>query len=102
MKQSLFSERFNRASQKECDNGKNNNDQNVYASMACMSDNDECPGQDFGDISQWTNWILDSGATCYMTPHISGFIPGSLENTDKHIEVADGNHGIGKKKYKYE
>ena len=27
-----------------------------------------------------------------MTPWCLGFIPGSLENTDKHIEVADGHH----------
>ena len=27
-----------------------------------------------------------------MTPEVSGFIPGSLEDTDKYIEVADRNH----------
>ena len=27
-----------------------------------------------------------------------GFIPGSLEDTDKHIEVADGHHAIAKQK----
>ena len=26
-----------------------------------------------------------------MTPEISNFIPGSLEETDKYIEVSDGN-----------
>ena len=66
--------------------------------MACMSDNDECPSQDFGDISQWTNWILYSGATCNMTPQVSDFIPGSLEDTDKHSEVADINHVMVKQK----
>ena len=27
-----------------------------------------------------------------MTPQVSGFITGSLEDTDKHIEVADVHH----------
>ena len=51
--------------------------------MACMSGNDEYPGENFGDSSQLTNWILDYGATCHMTPEVSDFIPGSLEDTDK-------------------
>ena len=29
---------------------------------------------------------------CHMTLEVSDYIPGSLEDTDKHIEVADGNH----------
>ena len=57
--------------------------------MACMSVNDECPSGNFGDISKWTNWILYSGATYHMTPEVSDFIPGSFEDTDKNIEVAD-------------
>ena len=35
--------------------------------MAHMSNNNECPSGNFGDSSQLTNWILDSGATCHMT-----------------------------------
>ena len=31
-----------------------------------------------------------------MTPHISDFITGSLEDTDKYIEVADGHHVTAK------
>ena len=58
-----------------------------------MYDNDESPSRYFGDSWQLTNWILDSGATCHMTPQVSNFIPGSLEDRDKHIEVADGYHG---------
>ena len=27
-----------------------------------------------------------------MTPEVSDFIPGSLEDMDKHIEVTDGHH----------
>ena len=46
--------------------------------MAQMSGNDECPSENFGDSSQLTNWVLDSGATCHMTPEVSDFIPGSL------------------------
>ena len=63
-----------------------------------MSDNDECSSRDFGDSSQLTNWILDSGATCYMTPNVSNFIPGLLEDTDKHIEVSDIHHIMAKQK----
>ena len=33
-----------------------------------------------------------------MTPEVSGFIPGLLEDTDKHIEVADGHHVTAKQK----
>ena len=65
--------------------------------MARISNNDEFPGRDFGDSSQMTNWILDSGAACHMTPQVSDFIPFSLEDTDKHIEVANGHHVIAKK-----
>ena len=77
---------------------KNNSDQNIHESMASMSGNDECPGGNFGESSQFTNWILDSGATCHMTPEVSDFIPGSLEYTDKHIEMADRHHVTAKKR----
>ena len=60
--------------------------------MTRMSDNDECPSGNLVDSLQLTNWILDSGSTCHMTPEVSDFIPGSLEDTDKHIEVTDGHH----------
>ena len=33
-----------------------------------------------------------------MTPEVTDFIPGSLEDTDKFIEVADGNHVTTKQK----
>ena len=33
-----------------------------------------------------------------MTPEVSDFTPGPLEDTDKHIEVADGNHVTAKQK----
>ena len=66
--------------------------------MACMSGNDNFTSGNFGDSSQFTKWILDSGATCHMTPEVSVFIPVSLEDTDKHIEVADGHHVMAKQK----
>ena len=77
---------------------KNNSDQKIYASMARMSGNDECPSGNVGDSSQLTNWILDSGATCHITPEISDFIPGFLEDTDKHIEISCGHYITSKKK----
>ena len=70
----------------------------MYASMARMSGNDKCPSESFGDSLQLTNWILDSEATCHMTPEVSDFIPGSLEDTDKYIEVVDIHHVTTKQK----
>ena len=82
---------------------KKNSDQKIYASMACMSSNDECPSRNFVDSSQLTNCILDSGSTFHMAPQVSDFIPGSLEDTDKYIELADGHHVKAKqKKIKHE
>ena len=63
-----------------------------------MSNNYLCPSENVGDSSQLTNCILDSGATCHMTPEVSDVIPGSLEDTDKYIEVADVNHVRAKQK----
>ena len=46
--------------------------------MERMSGNDESSIRYFGYILHITNWILDSGATPHMTPHVLDFIPGSL------------------------
>ena len=64
--------------------------------MAHMYDNDKCSSRDFGDSSQLTNFILDSVTMCHMTPQVLDFIPGSLEDTDIHIEVADRHHVTAK------
>ena len=64
LKQVRFNEKDNRAH----DNGKNNNDHKIYASMARMSSNDECSSEKYGDSSQLTNWVLDLGAMCHITP----------------------------------
>ena len=69
--------------------------------MARMSNDDVRKNKDYGDSSQLTNWILDSGATCHMTPEVTDFIPGSLEDADKFIGVADGHHVTVKKKDQY-
>ena len=66
--------------------------------MAQMSSNDERKSVKYGDSLQWTNRILNSGATCHMTPGVSDFIPGSLDDTDKYIEVVDGHHVTAKQK----
>ena len=68
-----------------CDKGENNSDQKICTYIARMYSNKDCPSGNFGDSSQWTNWILDSGAMRHMTPEVSDFIPGSLEDTDKRI-----------------
>ena len=66
--------------------------------MALMYGNDEISSRYFGESLQQTNYILDSGATCHMIPQVQDFIPGSLEDTDIHIEVADGHRITAKKK----
>ena len=66
--------------------------------MARMSSNEKLSSKNYGDSSQLTNWILDLGATYLMTPKVLYFIPGSLEDTDKYIKVADGHHVKAKKK----
>ena len=53
--------------------------------MARMSNDDEHKSVEYGDSSKLTNWILDSRATCHMTPEVTDFIPVSLEDTDKFI-----------------
>ena len=50
-----------------------------------MSSSDERSSEKYCDSSQLTNWILDYGAMCHMTPEFSDFIPGSLEDTYKYI-----------------
>ena len=91
--------RFNEKGNLACDNGKDNDDHKIYTYLAQMSSNDERSSDKYGDSLQLTNWILDSGATCHMTPEVSDFIPGTLENTDKYIEVADGHHVTAKQKF---
>ena len=66
--------------------------------MARMSSDDGRKSVKYGDSSKWTNSILNSGATCHMTLGVTDFIPGSLEDTDKYIEVADGRHVMAKQK----
>ena len=69
--------------------------------MALMSTNAESFRRHFGDSSQMTNCILDSGATCHMTPDISYFIRGSLVETDEYIRVSDGNFKQRNKQEKF-
>ena len=90
--------RFNEKGNRTCDNREDENDHNIYAYMARMSSDDERKSGEYGDSSQLTNWILDSGATGHMTPEVTGFIPGSLEDTDKFIEVVDVHHVTAKQK----
>ena len=65
-KQVRFNEKGNRA----CDNGEDNNYHKIYASMARMSSNDENKSVKYGDSLQLTNWILNLGGTCHMTPEV--------------------------------
>ena len=60
--------------------------------MAQIYGNDKSSSRYFGTSFQLTNWILYSGSACHMKPQVSYFIPGSLEDTDKYIEVSDVHH----------
>ena len=53
--------------------------------MTRIYGNKECPNETFNDSSQFTNCILYYVPTCYITPEVSDFISGSLEDTDKNI-----------------
>ena len=61
-----------------CDNSDDDNDHEVNASMARMSSDDKRESKYYGESSQLTYCILDSGATCHMTPKVTDLIPGSL------------------------
>ena len=41
---------------------------------------------------------MDSETTSHMTQEVSDFIPGSLKDTDKHIDVTNRHHMTAKKK----
>ena len=73
LKQVRFYEKGNSV----CNNGEDNNDHKICASMARMASYDERKIVKYGDSSQLTNWILYLGSTCHMTPEVSDFIPGS-------------------------
>ena len=90
--------RFNEKGNLSYDNGENNDDHKMYASMARMSSDGERKSVKYGDSSQLTNWIFDLGTTCHMTPEVQDFIPGTLEDIDKYIEVADRHHVTAKQK----
>ena len=55
--------RFNEKANLACDNGEDNDDHKIYASMTRMYSDDERKSVNYGDSLQLTNWILDSGAT---------------------------------------
>ena len=75
--------------------------QKTYVSMTRMSTNAESTRRNYGDSLELTNWILDSGTTCCMTPDISDFIPGSLVETDKYIKLQMGISSQEKKQEKF-
>ena len=62
--------RFNEKGNHAYDNSEDNYDYKIYASMARMSSDDKCKSVKYGDSSQFTNWILDSGETFHMTPEV--------------------------------
>ena len=79
--------RFNEKGNRSCNSCKNDDDHKIYASMARMSSDDELKSGKYCDSLQFTNWILDSGATCHVTPEVSDFILGSLEDTENSLKL---------------
>ena len=99
-KQLYFNKSGNCSYYKESENSDNDNDLKMYAFMTRMAGNGKIPSVDSGDSSQLTSWIVDSESTCHMTPQVSDFIPGSLEDMDKYIEVTGGHHVTAKQNVK--
>ena len=62
--------RLNEKGNRACDNGENNDEHKIYATIARMSRNEERSSENYGDSLQLTNLILDLGATCHMTPEV--------------------------------
>ena len=62
--------RFNEKGNCAYGNGEDNDDHKIYESMERMSSDGERKSVKYGDSPQLTNWILDSGATCHMTPEV--------------------------------
>ena len=56
------SEKSKEKGNRACNNSENDDDHKIYAFMARMSSDDERKRKEYGDSSQLTNWILDSGA----------------------------------------
>ena len=65
--------------------------------MARMSSNAEIPITDFVDSSQLTNWVLDQGVNCHMTPETLNYVPGSLVETYTYIGVSYGRFVASRK-----
>ena len=72
------SEKSKEKGNRACNNSDDENDHKVYAYMDRLSSDDKCENKDYGESSQLTNWILDSGDTCHMTREVTDLIPGSL------------------------
>ena len=68
--------------------------------MAQMYFINKMSSKKFGDNSQNTNSILESGASCHMKPQVQNFIPGLLEDANNYIEVADEHHIMAQQKGK--
>ena len=68
--------------------------------MERIFSNKEIPRRDFGDSSQLTNCILDSGETCHMTLDISYFNWAHLWKRIDTLKFQMGNQSQRKKQGK--
>ena len=84
------------------ENSDNDNEIYIYASLACMSSNYESFSRYVGDSSELNNLTLDLGAMCHMTPKVSDFIPGSLEDMNEYTELMDGNNAMAEQKRQFQ
>ena len=92
---------FNEKGDCACDNGEDENDHKIYTYMARMSSDEEREIKEYGDSLQLTNWILDSGEMCHMTPEVTEFIPGSLEDTENSLKLRTDIKSRRNKKVQY-
>ena len=65
------SEKSKEKGNRACNNSDGEDELKVYTSMARMYSDEKRKIKYYGDSSQLTNWILDSGAMCHMTPEVT-------------------------------
>ena len=72
----------------------NNTNANAQANMANLSNVGRKRidyVEDVPLVHDLYNWVMDSGATCHMTPYKSDFLPETIRSVNKVVEVADGH-----------
>ena len=74
----------------------------MYAYMAHISGNEKISSTYFYDSFLSANCIYDSGGTYHITSQFSNIISGSLEDTNRYIEVTDRYHRMMNQKGRFQ